>query len=151
VTDRYNFVVLADSNKNLHIRPKLRLRMSDDNSSLFEVQKRSSGRTRKIAQSKAESLDYKYHFSNDTLHVDEYFTIPSGTRWSGDFLTTTLKLPENTIVYLDSHVSEMVNDTEMNFNGNEEDPDKLDSGVSSSKYWRLTHDGLQRIITGQKK
>lgn len=151
VTNRYNFVVLADSDKNLHIRPNMRVRTSDNESAMFEVQKRSSGRTRRIAQSKAESLEFNYHFSNDTLHVDEYFTIPAGNRWSGDFIWTTLRLPENTIVYFDSRTSRMVNDTEMNFDGEDEDSDEFDSGNHGGKYWRLTHDGLKGIIINRKK
>jgi phage shock protein PspC (stress-responsive transcriptional regulator) len=134
-------VFLVDYSKNIYIRPKLRVDVSDDNIAAIEVRKRSSGRTRKAATEKSESLIYNYRIENDTLYLDEYFRIPSGSKWTADFVTVSLLLPENTILYFDKPASGLLRDVSVE---NEERWYYNDAfpGSIGGKYWILTEDGL---------
>jgi hypothetical protein len=134
-------VFLVDYSKNIYIRPKLRVGVSDDNIAAIEVRKRSSGRTRKEATEKSESLIYNYRMENDTLYLDEYFKIPSGGKWTADFVTVSLLLPEKTILYFDNPASGLLRDVSVE---NEERWYYHDAfpGLIGGKYWILTEDGL---------
>lgn len=92
----------VDSTKRIYIKPKLRLSVSEDNIPKVEIQKCSSGTTESDAIKKSELLIYNYRISRDTLYIDEYFTIPSGSKWSADYVTVNLILPEKTVLSFDS-------------------------------------------------
>jgi len=100
-------VFLVDSTDLIYIRPDIRLTISDDEVSKLEIRKRSSGITRSEAAEKSESLIYNYKMGGDTIYLDEYFTIPSGKKWSADFVTINLHIPEKTILYFDKSVEKL--------------------------------------------
>jgi hypothetical protein len=114
----------------------------------IEIRKRSSGRSRSEAVSKAESLIYNYKISNDTLFLDEYFSVPSGNKWSGDNLSVNLYVPENTVLYFDNesenmffnrlYIYSMEDNSETILNSNTPEPWEL-----GGKYWIISTDGLK--------
>jgi phage shock protein PspC (stress-responsive transcriptional regulator) len=142
-------VFLVDSSDQLFIRARLRLNIAEDNLVKVEIRKRSSGRTRTDAVRKAESLIYQYRISNDTLYLDDYFTIPSGNKWSGDDLSVNLYLPANTILYFDNTSENLFH--ERIIIGKVEDNMVLDSNFDydtepwelGNKYWIISEDGLK--------
>jgi phage shock protein PspC (stress-responsive transcriptional regulator) len=142
-------VFLVDSSDQLFIRARLRLNIAEDNLVKVEIRKRSSGRLRTDAVRKAESLIYQYRISNDTLYLDEYFTIPSGNKWSGDDLSVNLYLPANTILYFDNTSENLFH--ERIIIGKVEDNIVTDSKFDydtepwelGNKYWIISDDGLK--------
>ena len=102
----YN-VFFIDNNKGLYITSSLRIDNSGDNSLRINVRKRSAGRSRIDATNRAEGLLYNYNISGDTLYLDEYFTIPAGSKWSFDNVGINLYIPEGTEVHFDKTTENM--------------------------------------------
>ena len=50
---------------------------------------------------KAEELQFNYNLSGDSLNIDEYFTLPSGRKWSADNVGIRLYVPTGTILKFD--------------------------------------------------
>jgi phage shock protein PspC (stress-responsive transcriptional regulator) len=149
IPDENYTVFLVDSTYQLFIRSKLHLFVSEGNNSKVEIRKRSFGRNRPDAIRKAESLIYNYRISNDTLYLDEYFTIPPGRKWSGDNLSVNLYLPENTILYFDGYSHNMFYDkistgtVENSMVSNSRVDHDTDPGELGYKYWVFSEKGLK--------
>ena len=120
-------------------------------------EKDSSGRTRNDAVRKSESLIYNYRISNDTLYLDEYFTIPSGSKWTADFVWINLFVPEKTILYFGSSTEKLFH--------NAIEVERLESDTITSsktdyntepwelgnKFWTITEDGLKEAEKNKSK
>jgi len=152
-------VFLVDSTDLIYIRPDIRLTISDNEVSQLEIRKRSSGITKSEAAEKSESLIYNYKMSGDTVYLDEYFTIPSGKKWSADFVTINLHVPEKTILYFDKSVEKLFR--------NSIDITKVEGDTTyhtsvdydtepwelGGKFWTISEEGLkeaQAILPKQK-
>jgi phage shock protein PspC (stress-responsive transcriptional regulator) len=94
-------IMINDERKELYIRPYLKVFNSENNTARVELRKRSSGRNEIDAMKKTGELLYNYTISKDTLILDEYFTIPSGRKWSADNVGINLYLPAGTSIKLD--------------------------------------------------
>jgi len=145
----YN-VYFIDDNKGLFISSGLNINTSDDKSVRVNVRKSSAGRSRPDASRKAEGLLYNYRIAGDTLYIDEYFTIPAGTKWSFDNVRVNLYIPEGTAVHFDKTTENMFRRHYYNHNGNEwewnsdsEDKEYLKSGDENYS-WIMTEEGLKR-------
>src|SRR5664279_3314814 len=77
-------VFINDEKKELYIKPYLEVELSDNKATKVEVRKRSAGRTEMDATKKSEGLLYNFKLKDDSLNIDEYFTIPAGHKWSAD-------------------------------------------------------------------
>jgi phage shock protein PspC (stress-responsive transcriptional regulator) len=145
----YYSVYMTDSDDKLSIRAHLRLSVTTDKLAKVEIMRQSSGHNRADAARKAESLIYGYRISKDTLFLDEYFTIPSGSKWSGDELSVTLYLPEKTILHFDNKCENMF--TDHIFIDKVEDNNVIDTHIDidtepwelGNNYWVITDDGLK--------
>jgi hypothetical protein len=145
----YN-VYFIDDNKGLFISSGLNINTSDDKSVRVNVRKSSAGRSRPDASRKAEGLLYNYRIAGDTLYIDEYFTIPAGTKWSFDNVRVNLYIPEGTTVHFDKTTENMFRRHYYNHNGNEwkwnsdsEDKEYVKSGDGNYS-WIMTEEGLKR-------
>jgi phage shock protein PspC (stress-responsive transcriptional regulator) len=145
----YN-VYFIDDNKGLFISSGLNINTSDDKSVRVNVRKSSAGRSRPDASRKAEGLLYNYRIAGDTLYIDEYFTIPAGTKWSFDNVRVNLYIPEGTAVHFDKTTENMFRRHYYNHNGNEwewnsdsEDKEYIKSGDENYS-WIMTEEGLKR-------
>jgi hypothetical protein len=150
-------VFLVDSTNKLFIKTSLQLNLAEDNLTKIEIKKRSSGRTKADAVRKAESLIYNYRMSNDTLYLDEYFTIPYGSKWTADFLTFNLFLPENTILHFDNSSENMffggifINKVKDNIVIDQKFDYDTDPWELGNKYWILSEDGLRETEKAPSK
>jgi phage shock protein PspC (stress-responsive transcriptional regulator) len=147
--DNYYTIFIGSPDGTLSVRAKLYLTISNEKTAKVEIRKRSFGRTKIDAVKKAESLIYSCRISRDSLFLDEYFTIPSGNKWTGDELSVDLFLPENAVLHFDSpseylltdrlHISKFGKDGEI-------ESDfyfKPESWQLGDKFWILTEDGLK--------
>ena len=142
-------VFLVDSTKKMYISPDLKLSMTDDDNAKIEIRKRSSGRTRNDAARKSESLIYNYRVSGDTLYLDEYFSIPSGSKWTADILSVNLFVPEKTVLYFGNSTEKLFHNV-IEIHRVESDTIRS-SGIDydtrpwelGNKFWTITEDGLK--------
>jgi hypothetical protein len=149
VSDDDYTVFLVDSTKKIYISPDLRLNMTDDDNAKIEIRKRSSGRTRNDAVRKSESLIYNYRVSRDTLYLDEYFSIPSGSKWTVDFLSVNLFVPEKTVLYFGNSTEKLFHNA-IEVQRIESDTitsSRIDNNTEpwelGNKFWKITEDGLK--------
>lgn len=152
-------VFMDDSTRTIFICPDLRFTITDNEDAKVEIRKRSSGRSRAEASRKSESLQYNYRISNDTLYLDEYFTVPSGIKWTADFVTINLCIPEKTVLYFENSTEKLFRNRIdiMKTNGDDSTYSRTDYNTEpwqlGNKFWVLTEDGLEeadKVITLQK-
>jgi len=132
-------VLLNDDKKELYIRPYLSVDLSENKVTSIEVRKRASGRTDLEATEKAEALIYNYSFKKDSLKIDEYFTVPSGRKWSADEIGIHLYIPLGTVLKFDEQSRIMVHS---HYRDENEDylQSKWESGTGN---WVMTENGLE--------
>lgn len=102
----YNIYLPANS-KDLYVGTRLGTYSSDNNSLEIDVRKRSTGSDSYKAETKAKSLSYNYRIAGDTIFIDEYFTIPEGSKWSFDNVGINVFIPVGTIVRFDNTTENM--------------------------------------------
>jgi phage shock protein PspC (stress-responsive transcriptional regulator) len=135
----YN-VFINEEKKELYIRPYFNVINSDNDAARVEVKKRSAGRTEIEAANKTEGLLFNYSLSADTLRLDEYFTIPSGRKWSADNVGINLYLKKGTVLKFDQ-ASENLFHTHSY--GESEENFTSKGKKSGNRSWILTDEGLK--------
>ncbi|MGE5420329.1 MAG: hypothetical protein ACM3UT_09100, partial [Chloroflexota bacterium] len=143
-------VFMVDSTRNLYIRPSVRFTVSDDNTSQIEVERLASGRNRREANSNVESIYYDYKLMKDTLVLDEYFKVPSGRKWSGDFVNINLIMSESTVIHFDRGTAGLVG-RRIYIQGKDGDDwsyTSSDMEQLAGRYWIITDSGFKE--TGRK-
>ena len=110
-------------------------------STTAEIRKSSAGKNESEASQKTDGLIYNYKLRNDSLSIDEYFTIPSGRKWAADNIEVTLKVPEGTIIKFDKASKLKIHSMRVASDGSDEIwYSRWESGVG---YWIMTDDGLR--------
>jgi len=136
--DEYS-VYINDEKKELYMRSYLAIDRSDNKSTRIEVRKRSAGRTEMEAIKKTEGLIYNYSIKGDTILVDEYFTSPSGRKWSADNVGINLYIPTGTILKFEKDTRILLHSSFRN----ESDEYLESSWESVDGLWVMTDDGLE--------
>jgi hypothetical protein len=140
-------VFINDEKKELYIRPYFSVDRSDNKATRVEVRKRSSGRTEIDAMKKSEELQFNYNINGDTLHLDEYFTIPAERKWSADNIGINLYIPKGTILKFEKDSRIILHSSFKN-----EYDEYPESGWESvSSLWVMTDDGLDPIAENTVK
>lgn len=133
---------INEKDNELYGRPHIRMGESEERTARIEVSKYSHGKTKKEAVTKAESLIYNYRITNDTIFVNEYFDIPTKTRWTAADIKIELMLPEGTVIWIDKNSADLFHDY-------------VDNGVHSwelgDKYWIWTAEGLKEKLPVRSK
>jgi phage shock protein PspC (stress-responsive transcriptional regulator) len=135
----YN-VFIADNTNELFIKPLLNINVSEDGSGKLEITRSCSDRTRSGAVEKAESLIFNCSMNNDTLLLDEYFSVPGGKRWTADNIKINLSLPEGKVVCFDGNSEKMFNHF-VDASGKSHEYKKINQHGRS--YWIVAGDGLK--------
>ena len=138
-TEDYS-VLINDEKKELYISPEMEIEVSGDEPSGVTVKKESYGSSEITAFNKTKDLIYNFRISGDTLYLDDYFTVPSGRRWSGDNIEIKIHLPVGTTLKIDSPLERLL---DLNRDSDEDEnhyPLEKREGYS---YWTLTDDGLE--------
>jgi phage shock protein PspC (stress-responsive transcriptional regulator) len=137
--DGYN-IMINDERKELYIRPYLKVITSENKTAMVELRKRSSGRNEIDAMKKTGDLLYNYSIRKDTLILDEYFTIPSGRKWSADNIGINIYLPAGTLIKLDQPSLKLLHSYISREYYEAEDQEK---GGQCTDTWILTREGLE--------
>jgi phage shock protein PspC (stress-responsive transcriptional regulator) len=150
--DEYD-IYFTNDNRNLYIGTRLNVYPSDDKSAKIDVVKRSMGRSRIDASKKAELLTYNYRVSGDTIRIDEYFTVPSGSKWSADNVKVNISIPEGTRVHFDKSAENMFlehHHSSEGWTGDGETVTEYGKSFQGSHYWVMTEGGLEVQKTAEK-
>jgi len=132
--EEYN-IFISEEKKELYIRTSLDINSDERNSASVTIRKHSAGRSKLSAIENAERLEYGFKITGDTLFLDEFFTIPSGSKWSMDYVGVTVSVPENTVIHMD-RTSELL------FHSADDDDFVADPKKS---FWLMSEDGLDYI------
>lgn len=138
VHDENYRLYFRDDDRNLYVNTQLSISTSNDSSLRVEIRKRSAGRSKSDARKKTETLIYNYSISGDSILIDEFFTIPEGSKWSCDNVGVIIYIPEGKLVQFDS-VSE--NMFRQNYYFHHDFDSKSVSG--GDKTWIMTGEGLR--------
>ncbi|MEZ5011095.1 MAG: hypothetical protein R2744_05575 [Bacteroidales bacterium] len=89
-----------------------------------------------MARQRADNLSYDYRLDENSLYLDEFFTIPEGNRWSGASMRVKIYIPEGTVIFIEEALESILDDY-------------LGNGIyayeTGGKYWVVTPDGLEEI------
>jgi phage shock protein PspC (stress-responsive transcriptional regulator) len=132
-------VYLNDEIKELYIRPYISVDLSYDKLTRVELRKRSTGRSEIEAINKTEDLLFNYSIKNDSLKIDEYFTVPAGRKWAADEIGIHLFVPEGTVLKFDKRSRVLVHSHFQN-EFHEYHESRWESGTGC---WIMTDDGLE--------
>jgi phage shock protein PspC (stress-responsive transcriptional regulator) len=133
--EEYDAFYISDEKNEIYFRTSLDIEPDEGNAASYEVIKRSAGRSRLDAQKKCDRLLYNSHISNKTIYLDEFFTIPSGSKWSFDFVSVKVHAPEGTIISMDKTVERL-------FRSYSDDDYATDT---DKRLWRMTENGPEHI------
>lgn len=143
--DRDYTVFLNDATKEIHITIDLDVNPSSDESLSVRLRKRATGRSKTDATRKARELIYNYSVSTDTISIDEYFSLPEGSKWSVNDVELDLFIPEGTNVHFDKTTREMFSRRFENQRHGWDNDDYEYYGTDSNEYtWVMTEDGLKK-------
>lgn len=126
---------INNEKKEIYFRTNLDIETSDDNRTSYKVRKSSAGRSRLDAERKSERLLYNSHIKEKSLYLDEFFTIPSGTKWSFDYVSVMVSVPKGTVIYMDKTMERLYHSYD--------DEDFVDD--PTNRYWKMTEDGPDYI------
>ncbi|MBN2666350.1 MAG: PspC domain-containing protein [Bacteroidales bacterium] len=143
--DRDYTVFLNDASKEIHITTDFDINQSSDESLMISVRKRATGRSKSDAKRNAEALIYNYRISADTIFIDEYFSLPAGTKWSLHEVELDMFIPQGTIVHLDNTTREMFSRQHEIQGWKWEYSDDYEYEVTDSRdnIWIMTDEGLK--------
>ncbi len=95
--DHFTFYLNNQSDR-LHGTPELNIYGSENGSGFISVDKRACSNSDIEARDNARKIGYNWRLSGDTLYLDEYFSLPAGSRWNGSLVDIDVSLPEGTEV-----------------------------------------------------
>jgi len=131
IPDKKYKLFLSEEKKEIYIRTNLDFVNDENKSASVEIRKSSAGRSRIEALENAKRLEYNFHISGDTLILDEFSTIPSGSKWSLDYVGVTVQVPVQTVIHMDKNAESLVHAQKNNdFVTNQE-----------NRFWVMTEDG----------
>ncbi len=95
--DNYRFF-LNTSEERLYVTADLNIYASEDSTASITVERKASSNDSREARDNARQVEYNWKFSGDTLYLDEYCTLPAGSRWNGSMVDIDVSLPEGTVI-----------------------------------------------------
>jgi Putative stress-responsive transcriptional regulator len=137
----YN-IFISEEKREIYIKTHLDISAVKDNQASIEITRHSAGRNRLAAIENSKRLIYNYRLSADTLYLDEFFSIPPAGKWSLDFVSLNVSIPEGTIVHIDKEIAETILRTGYN-----------EDFLSGSKngFWKVTHSKPYHFEPFEKK
>ncbi len=94
-----NFTFYQDKQGDrLHATPELSIYGSENGSGAISVERRACSKSDTEARTNARAIEYNWRFSGDTLYLDEFFSLPTGSKWHGSLVDIDVSLPEGTEV-----------------------------------------------------
>jgi hypothetical protein len=127
-------VVVVDGDEVMLGQPTLDIEKSGNENFVVLIKKSSRGKTRENAKESSEDIIYRYELKDSTLTFDPYFILEEQSKWRGQDVDITVKIPEGKAVYLDDDMVKIIHDIENTSN--------TWDGDMVGKIWVMTEDGL---------
>lgn len=110
-------------------------------SKVFELVQENFSRGREIEEVRtlANQIESKAALSENTLTFPSYFLIPNGTKWRGQKVIFTLKIPKGKAVKLEGDITRFLNHVE-------KDRNRDNPWMEEGQIWNMDEEGL--IIPG---
>lgn len=107
--DEY-YMLMDNDRRELHVSPVLAVRSAGGNNKEgITVEKSAHGGNKMVAFNRAQDIEYDCYVSGDTIYIDDYFTIGSGNRWTGEMINISVYVAEGKVVKVDESVSRLMN------------------------------------------
>jgi phage shock protein PspC (stress-responsive transcriptional regulator) len=142
IPDNEYSLYINKEEKLLYGRTELNIYLSESDNPEISVERYSNGRSRREAMEKAEKLIYKYSIKNDTIVIDQYYTVPPENKWAGSWVEIDIRIPEGTVIWIDRE-AEILFD---NYIGN-----NIKSWELGNKFWRWEEDGPSGPLNNEGK
>lgn len=102
-----------DNEPYMHGRVRLSVAPSDNGRVVLTVEKNANGKDKKEAIATASTIRYFMKQQGNTLLFNPYFRLDNNSKWRGQSVEFTLKLPENKFVRFDEKMRGMVNNIDL--------------------------------------
>ncbi len=99
---------------------------------------RSGGRSSDEAQQLAKSIGFTPSLSGNVLTVAESFRIPQGTKWRGQNVRLTLKVPDGKVIRYNRNTTGVIKSIERD----DDDEDDNNCFESTVRSWKMTPNGF---------
>lgn len=104
VPNEHYEVLVSEKDDRIYIKPWVYIDGTESKSVGVEIHRSAAGRDRSEARSKAGMMDYGYSVNGDTLKIDEYYSLPAGSRWSFNDIHVQVHAPEGTVIFIDEEL-----------------------------------------------
>lgn len=127
----------AEFDKTLGILGYAKLNVSESSSDSVElvIHQSARGAAKKEANENARAITYHYEIKDNTLFLDELFSVEKGVKFRAQELELKLKLPKGKVVYFDKSVKYLLDDIDNTTN--------TWDGDMVSRRWMMTEKGLK--------
>ncbi|MEX0981891.1 MAG: PspC domain-containing protein [Bacteroidales bacterium] len=116
---------------------ELDIEQSEDEHFMFEINKRSKGRNREDATTRAANLNYSFVTNTNKLVLNPYFFLERDEKWRIPRVELTLEVPEGKYVHLEKETREILENTH--------NVDRISTWKMGGKTWLMTKNGLKLI------
>jgi len=103
-----NFMFYTTTSGKIYCSAEFNIFPTDEEVMYMEVVRYGNGATRRIADEKAEKIEYSYSLRNNTLFADSYFGLPESSKWNGSFVKVNIFMPEGSSIFIDKSVSRLI-------------------------------------------
>ncbi len=117
--------------------PRLDVEKSRSGKVEIELNYRARGNNRREARLNAENIDYQFEQKDSLILFDQIFTIENNKKWRKQELWITVKIPENTVIFLDKSMRNIIYDIDNVHN--------TWDGNMIDDYWIMTKRGLTNL------
>lgn len=90
--------------KTLFFMPELKIKPDGENLARLTIIKKANGSSLENAYDNAQKLKYNWELRNDTLYLDDYYSLAQNAKWRNNEMEVILSLPENYTVYIDENI-----------------------------------------------
>jgi len=115
--------------------PHLDVEESSTDDFVILIRKKSRGRSLEAAKENVDDIIFNIIPKDSVVTFDSYYTLNKGTRWLGQEVDITLKVPKGKSIYLDDKMVKIIYDIENVSN--------TWDGDMVGKYWEMTDLGLK--------
>ncbi len=121
----------------------MRIERSDNGKFELVSNLKSQGSSSDEAQRFAKSIQYTPSLSGNVLTVGESFRIPKGTKWRGQSVDLTLKVPDGKVIRYNKNTTSVIHSIDRD-DDDDNDDYCFDSTVRS---WKMTENGFVCTLT----
>lgn len=91
-----------DSSGQILGMPRIRFQNGEEQQTVLTLTKEARGFSHNEARRNAEEIQFNWELRNDTLYLDNYFTLADPHNWRANQLSIRLDIPENQNIFLDT-------------------------------------------------